>query len=69
MKASTKHLIATFVWAVLAVPTVLYWHDSILWVGLISVYANVVGHWGAWEAARAAEEAKEAKRATEERKE
>jgi hypothetical protein len=43
----------TIVWALTVVPTVLWWRESILWVALISVYANVVGHWSAWQAARA----------------
>jgi hypothetical protein len=47
------HAVLTVVWAALAVPTVLWWHDSVLWVGLISVYANVVGHASAWQASRA----------------
>lgn len=43
---------ATLVWAGLAVPTVLVWRDSVLWIALMSVWANVVSHWGAWQAAR-----------------
>lgn len=49
------HLTAMIAWAVLAVPTVLVWAESILWVALISVYANFVGHWSAYDAARAEE--------------
>lgn len=47
------HLIATVVWLALVVPTVLWWKQSILWVGLISCYANAVGHWSAYQAGRA----------------
>lgn len=47
------HLVATIVWLALVVPTVLWWKQSILWVGLISCYANAVGHWSAWQASRA----------------
>jgi hypothetical protein len=47
------HLVATIMWLALVVPTVLWWKDSILWVGLISCYANAVGHWSAWQASRA----------------
>lgn len=43
----------TIAWALAILPTVLWWRESILWVALISVYANVVGHWSAWQAARA----------------
>lgn len=53
------HAALTVVWAVLAVPTVLWWHDSVLWVGLISVYANVVGHASAWQATRAEKAARD----------
>jgi hypothetical protein len=47
------HAVATGVWVALAVPTVLWWSESILWVGLMSVWANVAGHWSAWQASRA----------------
>ncbi len=57
MKHSTLHFVLTLLWACLAVPTVLVWKDSILWVALISVYANVVGHWSSWEAAKGKETA------------
>ena len=49
------HATLTITWAALAVPTVVWWRDSILWVALISVYANMVGHWSAWQATRAEE--------------
>jgi hypothetical protein len=35
-------------------PTVLWWHDSILWVSLLSIYALVIGAAGAEQAAEAA---------------
>lgn len=38
-------------------PTLLWWRESILWVGFMSLYANVVGHWSSYEAAKAKEEA------------
>lgn len=37
----------------LIVPTVLWWHDSVLWLGLISCYANAVGHFSAYQGSRA----------------
>lgn len=52
------HLLAMVVWALLAVPTVLFWKQSILWVAFMSLYANFVGHFSAMDAARAAVEAK-----------
>jgi hypothetical protein len=47
------HAALTAVWALLVVPTVLWWHDSVLWIGLISCYANAVGHFSAYQASRA----------------
>lgn len=47
------HGVFTGVWFLLAIPTVLWWHDSVLWVALISCYANAVGHFSAWQGARA----------------
>lgn len=47
------HAILTLVWAALAVPTLLWWRDSVFWVALMSLWANVAGHWAAWQAARA----------------
>lgn len=49
------HLIATVVWGVAIVPTLLWWKESILWIALISCYANAAGHWAAYEGARAEE--------------
>jgi hypothetical protein len=62
-KASTLvrfHLIAMLVWAALALPTILWWNQSILWVAFMSLYANFVGHMGAFDAARAEAAAGEA---------
>ena len=51
----TFHRIMTGVWAVLIIPTVIWWRDSVLWVAVMSIWANVVGHWSAYQAARAEE--------------
>jgi hypothetical protein len=58
LRGSRFHLVATIVWLALAVPTLIWWHSSILWVALMSLYANVVGHWAAYQAARAEEKAR-----------
>lgn len=55
IRQSVLHRWLAVIWAILAVPTVTVWQDAIWWVGLISVYANVVSHWGAAEAAEAKE--------------
>lgn len=47
------HLGLAVTWALMAVPTVLLWADSVLYIGLISVYAIVVAHLAAYDAARA----------------
>lgn len=47
------HLTFAIVWALMAVPTVLLWADSVLYIGLISVYAIVIAHLAAYDAARA----------------
>ena len=42
-------------WALLIIPTILFWKDSVLFVAAASVYANVAGHIAAWQASRAEE--------------
>lgn len=49
------HLGMALAWAVLIVPTLLFWKSSILWVASMSLYANFIGHWSAYQAARAEE--------------
>jgi len=39
-------------WLALVMPTVLVWHSSILWVALLSIWANVISHFTAYIAAR-----------------
>lgn len=47
------HRTLQWTWALLAIPTLLWWRESILWVAFMSLYANFVGHAGAAEAAEA----------------
>lgn len=42
-------------WALLLIPTLTLWTDSVLWVAVMSLYANFVGHWSAAQAAEAEE--------------
>jgi hypothetical protein len=49
------HFAMMWVWSLLAIPTILLWKDSILWVAFMSLYANFVGHFSGWDAARAEE--------------
>lgn len=46
------HLAMTGVWAVLVIPTVVLWPNSVLWVALMSVWANFASHFSAWQASR-----------------
>ncbi|MCG7388772.1 hypothetical protein [Pantoea sp. ACRSB] len=50
------HLIAAFAWAVLTLPTLIWWKESILWVSLMSIYAIVVAKVAAYSAAHAEKE-------------
>ena len=47
------HKWATVVWVLLAIPTLLIWRESVLWVALMSIWANVASHWAAYQASRA----------------
>jgi hypothetical protein len=49
------HLALAVVWALLIIPTVIWWAHSILWVAACSLYANVVSHLAAFGGARAEE--------------
>jgi hypothetical protein len=46
------HAGATGVWALMVVPTLVWWSESVWWIALMSVWANIAGHWSAWQAAR-----------------
>jgi hypothetical protein len=59
MKSSTLHTLMTLVWVVLILPTLLWWRESVLWVALMSLWANIAAHWGAREAAKAKERSTE----------
>lgn len=47
------HLLMMTVWALLTIPTLLIWKESVLWVALMSLYANFVGHFSAYQGSRA----------------
>lgn len=50
------HLAMMAVWPALAVPAVLWWKQSIIFVILLSLYANFAGDFSAYQAARAEDE-------------
>jgi hypothetical protein len=39
-------------WALLVVPTLMFWRDSVPFLVFVSLYANFVGHFSSWQAAR-----------------
>lgn len=57
------HLAAVFVWAILVIPTILWWRQSVPWVAFMSVWANLIAHFGAYMAARAEKVSIEAREA------
>ncbi|ENU3138424.1 hypothetical protein ACFHZ2_003694 [Klebsiella pneumoniae] len=58
------HLVAAVMWVGLAIPPLIWWKDSVLWVILISIYANIVGHLSGYSAARADQAAEESEDST-----
>lgn len=58
------HLVAVVMWVGLAIPSLIWWKDSVLWVILISIYANIVGHLSGYSAARADQAAEESEDST-----
>ncbi|HII0465480.1 TPA: hypothetical protein ACYX9N_000495 [Klebsiella pneumoniae] len=58
------HLVAAIMWVGLAIPSLIWWKDSVLWVILISIYANIVGHLSGYSAARADQAAEESEDST-----
>lgn len=54
-----NHRIQGYLWIGLGIPTLLWWKDSILWVALMSLYANAETSFGAHDAQRAKEESKD----------
>ncbi|MHA2984301.1 hypothetical protein ACXRUS_06320 [Klebsiella pneumoniae] len=58
------HLVAAVMLVGLAIPSLIWWKDSVLWVILISIYANIVGHLSGYSAARADQAAEESEDST-----
>lgn len=48
--ARRYHALMMVVWPLLAIPTLLWWSNSVLWVAFLSLYANFAGEFGAWHA-------------------
>lgn len=52
-------LLESIMWVLLLVPTLLWWKDAVLWVAVMSIYANAKTAHGAWKAGRAKRAAEE----------
>lgn len=48
-----RHLLLGWAWILLAVPSVLWWKGSIVWVILLSLYANAEASFAAYNAQKA----------------
>lgn len=55
MSHKRLHLMMMAVWLLLLIPSITLWRNSLVWVVLMSWYANFVGHWSSYQAARAEE--------------
>jgi hypothetical protein len=55
--AAKAHYAMAGVWALLLIPTLIWWKNSVLWVATMSLYANFVSHLSAAKASRAEQEA------------
>jgi hypothetical protein len=49
-----RHLLLAYLWVVLAIPALLFWKESVLFVILLSLYAN-------WESSLSAHNAQKAR--------
>jgi hypothetical protein len=56
-RVAVLHYCMAGVWALLLIPTLLFWKSSVLWVAAMSLYAHLVGHLSAAKASRAEQEA------------
>ena len=52
-------LLESICWVVLGIPTVIWWKESVLWVAIMSLYANSKGAQTAWKAEKAKRAAKD----------
>lgn len=47
------HAALTVLWLLLAIPSILWWRNSITWLVFMSVYAIVATHWDCYQTAKA----------------
>lgn len=48
--SKNQHLVEVYFWMACIIPTLLWWRSSVLWVALMSLYANIKTAHGAHEA-------------------
>lgn len=46
------HAVCVVVWPLLAIPSLLWWKESVTWVIIMSLWANFAAHFAAWQATR-----------------
>lgn len=51
--AQRYHAVMMVIWPLLAIPTLVWWSGSVLWVAFLSLYANFASEFSAWHASRA----------------
>jgi hypothetical protein len=56
--AAKINLVFGVAWCVAIIPTLLWWKDSVLWVALMSLWANIASHFAAYLAAKAEQASK-----------
>lgn len=52
------HLVLACIWLVLLIPSLIWWKDSVMWVIVLSIYANWEASMSAWNAKKAQKDAK-----------
>jgi hypothetical protein len=53
------HAAMTVFWLLLTIPALIWWKESILYVILLSQWANLASHWSGFQAAHAEKRVKE----------
>lgn len=53
------HAAMTVLWLILLIPSVIWWSQSVPWLVLISVWANITGHWASFQACQGEKRTKE----------
>lgn len=46
------HYCMAFFWVAMIIPTLLFWKESVLWIALMSLWANIASSFAAAEASR-----------------